>query len=875
MNRLLFGCFLAASIVFAGSVIADEREPSVHVEQAGVKMSLVAEHPKLVTPTGLDVDEQGRVWLVASHTHFRPEDYVGPEHDEILVFTPDGKRSVFYASTDHTMDLELGQDGWVYLAERDRIFRVKDTDGDGQGDVEENLATLETEADYPHNGLSGLCWHPEGDLLFSLGENYSAAWTLTGSDGETVSGTGEGGIFRCRPDATGLRRIAWGLWNPFGMCVRKDGEIFAVDNDPGERPPCRLLHVVEGGDYGFQRDYGSEAHHPFVCWNGELRGTLPMIHPVGEAPCGVVPFRDGLLVPSWGEHRIDFLPLRTRGASYSSERIALVRGGRYFRPTCIAYDEHSSNESTAIWYLTDWVDGRYEVHGYGRLWRLKVTLDEAAWSQTRDDTTPTLESRLVDDLRPEGEPVSIRSLLESARHEDPFVSHAARMRLAKDTLSWSVDDIVKRDARDRLQALLAIKLTTNITSNGNSANDTVVQRWIPVFLNDPDHDVQFEALRWLTDERLIEHLPVVERLLSKRDLDFQLFEAAIAAWNTLSGDPEAGVRNTPMLLSRVRDADSSPRLRAYALRLLPPDWSDGDATNDSAASERTEASRGELLKQLLAVGDPILSLEAVGSVDGAASFAQELLTGVAENEAQPIAVRAEAVSRLAAVPNVPLDTLMSFAASESRPLREEALRAIRNQELEESSVERLNDIATTYPESADLIAAVVDPSSVSADRLPMTDTNAWQTRLNQVEGDADRDSGRRVFFHARVGACANCHRYNGRGNVVGPDLSSVHARGDRKWLLESILQPSREVAPEYRPITILLNDGRTFTGIRLQSYTREAIRDDHGQKHSFDRSDIELIRDLDHSFMPDGLVKTLTDRELRDLVAFLSEPLEK
>ena len=47
------------------------------------------------------------------------------------------------------MDLELGPDGWVYLAERDRILRIRDSDGDGKADVEENIAVLKTEAASP------------------------------------------------------------------------------------------------------------------------------------------------------------------------------------------------------------------------------------------------------------------------------------------------------------------------------------------------------------------------------------------------------------------------------------------------------------------------------------------------------------------------------------------------------------------------------------------------------------------------------------------------------------------------------------------------------------------------------------------------------
>ncbi len=289
-------------------------------------LTLVADHPGLATPTGIDVDSQGRIWVVSTHTDFRPDNYVGPEHDQVLVFSDLDNarraelRQVFYDATDATMDLELGPNGWVYLAERDRILRVRDEDGNGKAEVAEDVVVLDTEADHPHNGLEGLAGHPNGDLVFGLGENQAKPWTLTGTDASSVSGTGEGGIFGCLANGSQLRRIARGLWNPFGICVRTDGQIFAADNDPGERPPCRLLHIMEGGDYGYQRAYGSEAHHPFVTWSAGHRGTLPMIHPCGEAPCGVTPLGCGLIVPSWSDHRIDLFHLRSRGPAI--QRIA-------------------------------------------------------------------------------------------------------------------------------------------------------------------------------------------------------------------------------------------------------------------------------------------------------------------------------------------------------------------------------------------------------------------------------------------------------------------------------------------------------------------------------------------------------------------------
>jgi putative membrane-bound dehydrogenase-like protein len=224
----IFGAALMAQLLSSGELGAEAPEARIEYLRPGIQLTSIAEHPGIVTPTGIDADAAGNVWAVASHTHFRPDDYVGPEHDEIVVFDKDGKRRVFYSATDATMDLELGPDGWVYLAERDRILRVRDSDGDGRGDVEENIATLKTEADYPHNGLAGLAWHPDGDLIFSLGENYGNEWTLTGTDGKSIRGTGEGGIFRCAPGGGRLRRIAKGFWNPFGICVRDDGTMFAA-----------------------------------------------------------------------------------------------------------------------------------------------------------------------------------------------------------------------------------------------------------------------------------------------------------------------------------------------------------------------------------------------------------------------------------------------------------------------------------------------------------------------------------------------------------------------------------------------------------------------------------------------------------------------
>jgi hypothetical protein len=795
MRRLFFLLPLAALAQTApppkAPVVPTDLAPQIETLKPGVKMTLLAEHPALVTPTGIDVDDKGRIWLAACHTHFRPEGYEGPQHDEILVFDADGKnRRVFYNKTDATMHVEVGPDGWIYLAERDRVLRVKDSDGDGTGDTEENLATLDTVADYPHNGLSGMAWHPDGGLVFSLGENFGKDWTLTGTDGAKVSGRGEGGVFRCTADGKGLRRIARGFWNPFGLLVRADGEIFAAENDPGSRPPCRLLHVVEGADYGFQWVYGSAPVHPFVAWNGELRGTLGMVHPSGEGPCAVVELGGGVMIPSWSDHSIDYFPLTRKGAGYTSERIPLVKGSDFFRPVCMAQGPDGA------FYLTDWVFSSYPIHGRGRLWKLEI--EKQSWIAEKQPETP--EAALAKKLREGREIPEVAELLKLARGSDKYLGDAALTALSRSKLS--IEAVKALAPQDRVWAFVAMRRA-----------DLSDAKWVRAFFDDPDAEMRFECLRWIADAVLKEFQPQVEAMLSDSKLDFRLFEAVLATWNTLRGEPGAGVTNPEVLVERITDPKTPARLKGYALRLAPPTH---------------KALTLEVLQGLLAQDDEVLKLEVVRTL--VARREQADLIDLADDASSAPRLRVEAI--------LGIDdqaVLQKLAQSDNAMIREEAQRAL--------------------------------PRSITTTRPAFDDTAAW---LKLLEGQGDAETGRRIFFNSKVALCSSCHRHSGRGNVVGPDLTLIAQQGDRAAILRSILEPHREVAPQFYPSVVELKDGTTFTGILLRSSSTEVFRDLTGKEKSFPEADILKRTELRTSLMPPGLVMSLTNEELRDLLAFLT-----
>ena len=848
MKKSLFLAALALPFFALDALAADPpKAPNVPAElparieglQPGVKLTLLAEHPDLVTPIGISVDAQGRIYLVSSHTHFRPQGYTGPAHDEVLVFDREGKnRRVFYNKTDQTMHVKVGPDGWIYLATRSRILRVKDTDGDGTGDVEETVAALDTIAEYPHNGLSGMAWHPDGDLIFSLGENFGKDWTLTSKDGVKLTGRGEGGVFRCRADGTGLRRIARGFWNPFGLFVREDGEIFAADNDPGSRPPCRLLNIIEGADYGFQWVYGSAPVHPFVAWNGELRGTLPMIHPSGEAPCALVPAGGGVMVPSWANHCIDYFPLERKGAGYTSHRIELLRGGEYFRPTCIAQGPDGA------FYLCDWVFSSYELHGRGRLWKLEIDPARATWIKKTIDPLNDA-ARLARELREGNAKLSAQQLFGHARGRDAYLSDAALTALARESAAWTTESVRALPAEDRVWALVALRRV-----------DLGEEKWVRALLHDADPEVRFECLRWIADAVLTSFSAEVEQMLAKPDLDYRMFEAVLATWNTLRGNPGAGVTDAAVLIERVTNAATPARLKGFALRLVP-------ATHPKLTVP--------LLRDLLAANDALLSLEVVRTlVARSADDARAMLAEIAADEKREAELRAEAIVGLAvsATPGHHA-LLVKLAAHDTTSVRHEALRALRVSPLDGATKKSLSGVAGRHPDSASLVKALLDPASLNAGRPAFEDTAAWLKRLEALPGKPSTEAGRRIFFHPGMALCATCHRHSGRGNVVGPDLSLIAQQSDLKGTLQSILEPSREVAPQFYPTLLKLKDGSEFIGILLRSSSIEVFRDITGKERTFQKSDIIERTDLNTSLMPPGLVAALTDEELRDLLAFL------
>ena len=328
-------------------------------------------------PIGMTFTHDGKLLAVESHTHLRPKQYNGPESDQIIWLRDtdgDGKadrRSVFYGDQLRaTMNIATHPiTGAIYVATKNGIVRLWDRNKNGKADLytAEKVIDFVFDSKFLDNGYgcAGLAFDDQGNLLFGIGGLLGAPYTLTSADGVSFSDQGEGGnIWKCTDDGKELRRFATGFWNPFGLTHVEGGHVFVTDNDPSSRPPSRLHHVIDGGDYGYQYRYGRSGRHPFIAWDGELPGTLPMLSGTGDAPCDVLFHQGNLLVASWCDHIVEVFPLNWNRTHFETESKILLKGGVDFRPVGFAVGEDSSL------YISDWVKGDYQLHGEGTIWKV-------------------------------------------------------------------------------------------------------------------------------------------------------------------------------------------------------------------------------------------------------------------------------------------------------------------------------------------------------------------------------------------------------------------------------------------------------------------------------------------------------------------------
>ena len=130
--------------------------------------------------------------------------------------------------------------------------------------------------------------------------------------------------------------------------------------------------------------------------------------------------------------------------------------------------------------------------------------------------------------------------------------------------------------------------------------------------------------------------------------------------------------------------------------------------------------------------------------------------------------------------------------------------------------------------------------------------------------------GKKIFLERAEVSCVRCHKINGQGGEVGPDLTGIGTRKTREYLLESIVSPNKEIAAGFESVLVTLKTGSTYAGI-VKSETAAEMELNSPEDGLLKLKKAEIkSRERGLSGMPEELRQVLTKQDLRDLVEFLS-----
>ncbi|MFT4541800.1 MAG: putative heme-binding domain-containing protein [Planctomycetota bacterium] len=718
------------------------------------------------------------------------------------------------------------------------MWRITDTDGDDQLDKAVNLIPLGSGGEH---GPHAILRTRDGSRLYFIGGNHTnppqfdnssapsnwdedlllpRQWDARGhARGKVAPG---GWVATCDPDGKNIEIISNGYRNQYDIALDKHGELFTFDADmewdigsPWYRP-TRVCHVTSGSEFGWRSGTGK--------WPEYYEDSLPPVINIGPgSPTGVLfgtgakfpaRYQDALFILDWTFGTIYAIHLEADGASYSGSKEHFV----WSKPLGVT---DAVIGADGAMYFT--VGGRGSQSALYRVFYTGPEPTALAIGSGKDSGKDArAQRRSLEAFHGRVDADAVDFAWPYLSHADRFLRFAARIAIENQPVgTWRTRALQEQDPQASILALIAL-------ARQGTALDLE-----PVMAS-------------------------LERLdLAKLDTQHEL--AALRAY----------------ALAFIRLGQPDGPLRERVLAKLEP------LLPCSEESVNTELVRLLTSLQSSSVVSKTLALMQTPADTELPAWAELIKRN--DNYGGPIA---KMLANMPPLRNINYSLMLRNAeAGWTMPMRKEYfsffleankhpgghsypgfLRNIRSEAAAKLSIAELRTLAPILEQA--LVAAV--PKDIKPPQGPGREwTHKAAVALVGAElSGRDYDRGRNLFHAA---SCSTCHRLNGEGGAIGPDLTTVANKFSLADMLESIIEPSKVISDQYDSHMVLGKDGEVVEGLLVEDGDEVSVyqKDPGSAPVVFQRSDIEAIKSSAVSQMPAALVNGMNTEELQDLLAYM------
>jgi putative heme-binding domain-containing protein len=908
--------------------LSPEDERAALTVPDGFEIQLFAAEPQINKPINIAFDKRGRLWVSSTVEYpyaAKKERWSDPEgtrvadsRDAIKILEDtdgDGRADSVIDFADG-LNIPTGVLPWSKPEHHDgciawsipNIWYFADTTGDGKCDLREVLfGPLGFEKD-THGMCSSFRLGTDGWVYATHGFNNSSH--AVASDGSEIK-MESGNVFRFRPDGSHIEIFSRGQVNPFGLCFDQRGNLYSADCHSSP-----IYQLLRGATYPH---FGKPA--------GPLGFGPTMIqHTHGSTGiCGITYFHSGVWGEEWNDHILIGNPVNSRvnrdriqftgSTPVANEEADFIESDDpWFRPVDLTIGPDGAL------YIADFYNriiGHYEVpldhpgrdRERGRIWRVVK----------KSGTRPSPPG-------PKVEPIT--NPIAALTSEDPFVqrSAAAALQFAPDpdAVGPLSDVLAKTPAEDtHLRHVLRMAIREHLQLPGAFADlptddDSLIQSALAVPTSDAADfllkagpigflDRAHHIARYGSDEARQMLIGVVQ--MPKAGLAAQ----AAAIQQIADGLEEGGsTRHRPDLLTWAQNI--APQLLNAHENQAPGDWTQiPNGTSSSPwvlqARKCADGFEATVLSSLSQTGGD--AEQRTGTIRSRDFAAPETLTfWLCGHRGSP--GKAAHEKNFVRLVNAATGAELHRAFPPRNDVCQQITWKLDKQATQEVRLEIVDGdsgggyawLGVTRIEPAVVSVDDFDQAASSekslaflADLLKISAPADLRDRLRpflppappappRVISDADRkkldaliaarlanfDAANSDFARGAVlfkTHCAVCHRVEGEGGLIGPQLDGIGNRGAER-LAEDVLDPNRNIDAHFYLTTLKLKDGSITAGY-LHAERGEIIEllDPTGQTRRLSKNEIESRETSPVSLMPPTFGETLTESEFHDLLSWL------